>query len=112
FYYHPTMPWRSFKAINVQWRRQGTTSAKRPIKNDRFYLQKNDGWEVTPIYPDYDSEDAQISYKLMRIGYVRVGEDSIPVKNNNGESGLFRQLQCQRLRCVRFDERHISCTRK
>ena len=80
FYYHPTMPWRSFKAINVQWRRQGTTSAKRPIKNDRFYLQKNDGWEVTPIYPDYDSEDAQISYKLMKIGYVRVGEDSIPVK--------------------------------
>lgn len=79
FYYHPTMPWRSFKAINVQWRRQGTTSAKRPIKNDRFYLRKNSGWQVTPIYPDYDNADAQLSYKLMEIGYVRVTENSIPV---------------------------------
>jgi len=51
YYYHPTMPWRSFKAVNVQWRRQGTTSAKRPIKNDRFYLRKNDGWEVTRTTP-------------------------------------------------------------
>ena len=80
FYYDPKRPWRSFKAINVQWRRQGTTSAKRPIKNDRFYLQKNEGWEVTPIYPDYDNEDARISYELMKIGYVRVGENTIPVK--------------------------------
>ena len=80
FYYHPTMPWRSFKAINVQWRRQGTTSAKRPIKNDRFYLQKNDGWEVSPIYPEYTNEDAKVSYDLMKLGYVRVGENSIPVK--------------------------------
>ena len=80
YYYHPTMPWRSFKAINVQWRRQGTTSAKRPIKNDRFYLQKNDGWEVTPIYPEYTNDDALVSYELMKIGYVRVGENTIPVK--------------------------------
>ena len=79
YYYHPTMPWRSFKAVKVQWRRQGTTSAKRPIKNDRFYLRKNEGWEVTPIYPDYTNEDALISYELMKLGYVRVGENSIPV---------------------------------
>ncbi len=79
YYYHPTMPWRSFKAVNVQWRRQGTTSAKRPIKNDRFYLRKNNGWEVSPIYPEYTNEDALISYELMKLGYVRVGENSIPV---------------------------------
>lgn len=79
YYYHPTMPWRSFKAVNVQWRRQGTTSAKRPIKNDRFYLRKNAGWQVTPIYPEYDNDDAQLSYKLMGIGYVRITENSIPV---------------------------------
>ena len=79
YYYHPTMPWRSFKAVNVRWRRQGTTSAKRPIKNDRFYLRKNDGWAVTPIYPDYTNEDALTSYALMELGYVRVGENSIPV---------------------------------
>ena len=64
----------------MQWRRQGTTSAKRPIKNDRFYLQKNDGWEVSPIYPEYTNEDAKVSYDLMKLGYVRVGENSIPVK--------------------------------
>lgn len=79
YYYHPTMPWRSFKAVHVRWRRQGTTSAKRPIKNDRFYLRKNDGWAVTPLYPDYDNEDALKTYELFKIGYVRVGESTIPV---------------------------------
>lgn len=79
YYYDPARPWRSFKAINVQWRRQGTTSAKRPIKNDRFYLRKNEGWQVTPVYPEYTSEDALTSYALMQIGYVRVTEQSIPV---------------------------------
>ncbi len=24
YYFHPTLPWRSFKAEHVQWRRQGT----------------------------------------------------------------------------------------
>lgn len=80
FYYDPQKPWRSFKAVNVQWRRQGTTSAKRPIKNDRFYLQKNDGWAVTPIYPDYTSEEAKRAYNLMAIGYVQVNDNTIPVK--------------------------------
>lgn len=79
YYYHPTMPWRSFKAENVQWRRQGTTSAKRPIKNDRFYLRKNSGWSVTPVYPEYTNDDALISYNLMQLGYVRVEGNSIPV---------------------------------
>lgn len=83
FYFHPTMPWRSFKATNVQWRRQGTTSAKRPIKNDRFYLKKPvnkaDKIVVTPVYPDYTNEDALMSYKLMSKNAVRVGESTIPV---------------------------------
>lgn len=80
FYFHPTKPWRSFKAVNVRWRRQGTTSAKRPIKNDRFYLQKNSGWAVTPVNPDYTEQDALESYALMEKGYVRVGDSTIPVK--------------------------------
>ena len=80
FYFHPTMPWRSFKAENVRWRRQGTTSAKRPIKNDRFYLAKEKGWKITPLNPDYDNADALKTYELMEIGYVRVGESTIPVK--------------------------------
>ena len=83
FYFHPTMPWRSFKATNVQWRRQGTTSAKRPIKNDRFYLKKPvnkaDKIVMTPIYPDYTNEDAVLSYALMAKNAMRVGENTIPV---------------------------------
>ena len=80
YYYDPAKPWRSFKAENVRWRRQGTTSAKRPIKNDRFYLAKEKGWKITPLYPDYTSEEALRAYALMAIGYVQVGENTIPVR--------------------------------
>lgn len=83
FYFDPKRPWRSFKATNVQWRRQGTTSAKRPVKNDRFYLKKPvnkaDKIVVSPIYPDYTSEDAIMTYALMAKNAVRVGENTIPV---------------------------------
>ena len=79
FYFDPTRPWRSFKAEHVQWRRQGTTSAKRPIKNDRFYLRKNKGWKITPLNPDYTNEDALKTYELFEIGYIRVGLNTIPV---------------------------------
>ena len=79
FYFDPARPWRSFKAEHVQWRRQGTTSAKRPIKNDRFYLRKNKGWKITPLNPDYTNEDALKTYELFEIGYIRVGLNTIPV---------------------------------
>lgn len=80
FYYDPERPWRSFKAENVRWRRQGTTSAKRPIKNDRFYLAKEKGWKITPLYPDYTTDEAKRAYSLMALGCVQVGENTIPVK--------------------------------
>lgn len=80
FYYDPERPWRSFKAENVRWRRQGTTSAKRPIKNDRFYLAKEKDWKITPLYPDYATDEAKRAYSLMALGYVQVGENTIPVK--------------------------------
>lgn len=83
YYFHPTMPWRSFKATNVQWRRQGTTSAKRPIKNDRFYLKKpadkTHVITVTPLNPDYTNADALKTYELMAKNYIRVGYNTIPV---------------------------------
>ena len=82
-YVDPNRPWRSFKAINVQWRRQGTTSAKRPIKNDRFYLQKpavkGHVIEITPLFPDYTTPEALRAYDLMSKGFVQVGENTIPV---------------------------------
>lgn len=40
YYYNPQHPEVNFKATNVLWRRQGTTSAQRPIKNDRFNFNK------------------------------------------------------------------------
>lgn len=80
YYYDPNKPWRSFKAVNVRWRRQGTTSAKRPIKNDRFYLAKEKEWAVTPLYPDYTTDEALRAYSLMELGYVQVGDNTIPVK--------------------------------
>lgn len=83
FYFHPTMPWRSFKATNVQWRRQGTTSAKRPIKNDRFYLRKPvdkaNPTVITALNPDYTNADALTTYELFEQNYIRVGQNTIPV---------------------------------
>lgn len=77
YYYHPTMPWRSFKAVNCEIRRQGTTSAKRPKKNYRIYIKK--ATEVIPLYPDYTNEDALTTYALFAMKKVRVIENSIPV---------------------------------
>lgn len=76
-YYDPIRPWRSFKAIKIRKRRQGTTSAKRPKKNPRYYLSK--ATEIIPLYPDYTNEDAVVTYALFKQKKVRVGEDTIPV---------------------------------
>lgn len=77
YYYHPTMPWRSFKAVNCEIRRQGTTSAKRPKKNYRIYIKKAS--EVIALYPEYTNEDALTTYALFAMKKVRVTENSIPV---------------------------------
>ena len=77
FYYHPTMPWRSFKAVGCEIRRQGTTSAKRPKKNYRIYIKKAS--EVIALYPDHANDDAQTSYALFAMKKIRVTENSIPV---------------------------------
>lgn len=77
YYYHPTMPWRSFKAINCEIRRQGNTSAKRPKKNYRIYIKKAS--EIIALYPDYTNEDALTTYALFAMKKVRVTGNSIPV---------------------------------
>ena len=61
YYYNPQHPEVNFKAINVLWRRQGTTSAQRPIKNDRFNFNKKNkatGLKatVTLLNPDESTE--------------------------------------------------------
>lgn len=74
FYYHPQMPWRSFKTT-ARLRRQGTTSALRPRKNYRF----DKFGVITPLFSDYDNTDAQLTYSLFAQKKIRVGENSIPV---------------------------------
>lgn len=77
YYYDPVRPWRSFKATQARIRRQGTTSAKRPKKNVRIYLEK--AKSIVPLYSDYTNEDALLTYALFAEGKVRVGENTIPV---------------------------------
>ena len=77
YYYNPLMPWRSFFAPGTRKRRQGTTSAKRPKKNPRYYLNKAS--EIRPLFPEYTNEDALLTYELFKQKKVRVGENTIPV---------------------------------
>ena len=61
YYFNPEHPEVNFKAVNVLWRRQGTTSAQRPIKNDRFNFNKKNKTTglkatVTLLNPDDSTE--------------------------------------------------------
>lgn len=61
YYFNPQHPEVNFKAVNVLWRRQGTTSAQRPIKNDRFNFNKKNKTTglkatVTLLNPDDSTE--------------------------------------------------------
>lgn len=86
FYFNPQYPELNFKATNVQWRRQGTTSAKRPIKNDRFYLAKQIDKKnplpqvVTLLNPNEDTALGQKAIALAAKNYVLVQPDAIPVQ--------------------------------
>ena len=84
FYFNPEYPELNFKAINVQWRRQGTTSAKRPIKNDRFYLNKPvnkaDKIVITLLNPNEDTELGRKAIALAAKNFVLVRPDAIPVQ--------------------------------
>ena len=84
FYFNPEYPCLSFKAKNVQWRRQGTTSAKRPIKNDRFYLNKPVNKKVPVemelLYPDDTTELGRKAIELCKKNYTLVRPDAIPVQ--------------------------------
>ena len=77
YYYDPLRPWRSFVARGIRKRRQGTTSAKRPKKNPRYYLDK--AKSIEPLFPDYTNADAILTYALFAKKKVRVGENTIPV---------------------------------
>jgi len=100
YYYDVEHPWRAFKATDVQRRNQGTTSAKRPIKNARYYLgaskgssydksAKTGGTVIEMIYSDTEVAamgltadqlaDYELAKSLAAINKVRVGDNTIPV---------------------------------
>lgn len=100
-YRNPSRPWRDFIAYNVRRRNQGTTSAKRPIKNARYNFARKsknkatyevDGVtykDVCIIKPLYTREEiVEMGYDgalwdeasaLMAKNKIRVGENTIPV---------------------------------
>lgn len=94
-YIDPQRPWRNFIAYNVRVRNQGTTSARRPIKNHRYYLNKpkNNGtvtYEVDGVTytnkthikmlnPDETTEAGRRAIALAALNKVQVGDNTIPV---------------------------------
>ena len=94
-YIDPQRPWRNFMAYNVRVRNQGTTSARRPIKNHRYYLNKpkNNGtvtYEVDGVTytnktyikmlnPDETTEEGARAIALAALNKVQVGDNTIPV---------------------------------
>lgn len=98
-YRDPNRPWRNFIATDVRRRNQGTTSAKRPIKNARYYLAQKNGSTYdkvnktggTAVVPELTREQFIQEYGSTNIALydeavalfaknkVRVGENTIPV---------------------------------
>ena len=98
-YRDPGRPWRNFIATDVRRRNQGTTSAKRPIKNARYYLAQKNGSTYdkvnktggTVVSPELTRDQFIQEYgttnlakydeavALFAKNKVRVREDSIPV---------------------------------
>ena len=83
YYYNPARPWTNFKATEVQTRNQGTTSAKRPVKNKRYYLAKSKGKTkntvITLLNPDETTDAGRRAIALAAINKVQVGDSTIPV---------------------------------
>lgn len=83
YYYNPKRPWTNFKATSVRSRNQGTTSAKRPVKNKRYYLAKSKGknkdTEIVLLNPDDSTEAGRRAIALAAQNKVQVGDNTIPV---------------------------------
>ncbi len=84
YYFNPQHPELNFKAVNVLWRRQGTTSAQRPIKNDRFNFNKKNKTTglkatVTLLNPDDSTELGKRAIAAARHNKVLVDPDGFAV---------------------------------
>lgn len=98
YYINPQHPEVSFKAINVLWRRQGTTSAQRTEKNDRFnFNKKNKGTglkaTVVLLNPDSSTELGRRAILAAKHNKVYVSEegmfvDVVTVKKDFNDSSM------------------------
>lgn len=82
YYFNPQHPEVNFKAVNTLWRRQGTTSAQRPIKNDRFNFNKKNkatGLKatVTLLNPDDSTELGRKAILAAKHNKVYVSETGL-----------------------------------
>jgi len=96
-YRDPKRPWTNFIARDVRRRNQGTTSAKRPVKNPRYYFAqkygstydkatKTGGTTITLMYTreeivamGYDGALWDKANALAAMNKIQIHEDSIPV---------------------------------
>lgn len=98
WYFNPQHPECNFKAINVLWLRQGTTSAQRTEKNDRFNLNKKHkatGLKATVMLlnPDDSTELGRRAILAAKHNKVFVSEtgnfvDVITVKKDFSDSSM------------------------
>ena len=90
YYYNPARPYQNFVAYDVRRRNQGTTSAKRPVKNPRYYLApkngstynkstKTGGTTMQLISPDLTIEAGVIASELAKCNKMQLFDDSIPI---------------------------------
>lgn len=96
YYFNPQHPECNFKAVNTLWRRQGTTSAQRPIKNDRFNFNKKNKTTglkatVTLLNPDDSTELGRKAILAAKHNKVYVSEtgmfvDVVTVKVDYSDS--------------------------
>lgn len=90
YYFDPARPWTNFVAYDVRRRNQGTTSAKRPVKNPRYYLAAKNGssynktaktggtWMML-LNPDPSTELGRIAIELAKCNKMQLFNDSIPI---------------------------------
>lgn len=104
-FFDPITQWRSYKAVGVTKKRQGTTSTLRPLKNEDDDYSKA---TFTPLYPEYasqelldelwpglgftsdpqlraglseeDLQDIENTFRLFKLGYIRIGKNSMPIR--------------------------------
>ncbi len=97
YYVDPKRPWTNFISEDTARRNQGTTSAKRPVKNPRYYLAKKKGSTYNKVTQTggttirlmytreqivamgYDGALWDKANALAAINKVQIHEDSIPV---------------------------------